>query len=79
MTNGLYSWQEPFREFFGKRVRITSVNGRIICGTPEIPRIGHHYALGRGKGTSLRLLIKREDGEYQHLSVDKIKSVEVIA
>ena len=78
MTNGLYSWQEPFREFFGKRTKIASMHGKIIYGILEIPKCGKRYGRSRG-GRSRSLLVRLDSGKYRHFRVEVIKDVEVKA
>ena len=68
----LFSWQEPFRDFFGRNVKVVRYSGPIRYGFLEIPRIFSGRTPPRRA-----LLLRTKNGHRLMLRVELIDHVEL--
>lgn len=77
MADGLYSWQEPFRQYLGRRVKITMKRGRNMYGIPFIPGMGNRHASGNANHAGRGLWVYTSTGNVMKISIENIENVKV--
>ena len=74
MLSGLFSWQEPFREFMGKKVKMHRKSGRSVTGIimpTGRARGGKRPAIGK-------IAFWSESGRVHLFRVENIERVEEV-
>ena len=77
MADGLYSWQEPFRRYLGRTVKIIMKRGRNVYGIPFIPGMGSRHASGNANHIGRGLWIHTSTGNVMKISIGNIENMEI--
>lgn len=76
MPDGLFQWQEPYKDLFGKEVKVVLKSGHVRYGQLQHPGIKRSGAWGVPRKA---LAIVSGNGIFHLIRIEKIQKVEVKA